>query len=99
MNRMQEYRALLSALEQEAPQMTRSLLRARQRRRRQRWIRPAAAAAGVWIGFVLLVNWSVPVAQACARVPVLRELARRRSNFPVRFPRRCAARLCAADRA
>ena len=75
MNRMQEYRALLSALEQEAPQMTRSLLRARQRRRRQRWIRPAAAAAGVWIGFVLLVNWSVPVAQACARVPVLRELA------------------------
>ncbi|MBR2422906.1 MAG: DUF4179 domain-containing protein [Oscillospiraceae bacterium] len=78
MSRMEEYRAMLEELEGPVPELEGTLDRAKKRRRK------AAAGAILRCGtglatcfgiFVLLVNFCSPVAYACARIPVLRELA------------------------
>ncbi len=78
MNRNEEYNALLRELEQTPPELDGTVDRARARLRRRRAGRwcgiPAASLAGVAAAFVLLVNYSMPFAQACSAVPVLREL-------------------------
>ena len=76
MNRNEEYVKLLEDLE--APlAVENTLKRAKARLSRRRWIiRPAAAFATVAACFVLLVNFCAPVAYACSKVPVLRELAK-----------------------
>lgn len=78
MNRNEEYNALLHELEQVPPELDGTVDRARARLRRRRagrwWGIPAASLAGVAAAFVLLVNYSMPFAQACSTVPVLREL-------------------------
>ena len=78
MNRNEEYNALLRELEQTPPELDGTVDRARARLRRRRAGRwcgiPAASLAGVAAAFVLLVNYSMPFAQACSTVPVLREL-------------------------
>lgn len=78
MNRTEEYNALLHELEQPPPELDGTVDRARARLRRRRAGRwcgiPAASLAGVAAAFVLLVNYSMPFAQACSTVPVLREL-------------------------
>lgn len=78
MNRNEEYNALLRELEQVPPALDGTVDRARARLRRRRagrwWGIPAASLAGVAAAFVLLVNYSMPFAQACSAVPVLREL-------------------------
>lgn len=78
MNRNEEYNALLRELEQVPPALDGTVDRARARLRRRRAGRwcgiPAASLAGVAAAFVLLVNYSMPFAQACSTVPVLREL-------------------------
>ena len=78
MNRTEEYNALLHQLEQTPPELDGTVDRARARLRRRRAGRwcgiPAASLAGVAAAFVLLVNYSMPFAQACSTVPVLREL-------------------------
>lgn len=78
MNRNEEYNALLRELEQTPPALDGTVDRARARLRRRRagrwWGIPAASLAGVAAAFVLLVNYSMPFAQACSTVPVLREL-------------------------
>lgn len=78
MNRMEEYQAMLEALEQSAPGLDTTLERAyakKRKRTRQRILRPVAGLAACFVLFVLLVNFSAPVAYACARIPGLRELA------------------------
>lgn len=76
MNRMEEYQNLLTELEQPVPGLEGTYDRAEKRaRRRQLWIRPLAGLAACFAIFVLLVNFSAPVAYACSQVPVLRELA------------------------
>lgn len=78
MNRNEEYSALLQELEQVPPELDGTVDRARARLRRRRvrrwWGIPAASLAGVAAAFVLLVNYSMPFAQACSAIPVLREL-------------------------
>ena len=78
MNRNEEYNALLRELDQTPPELDGTVDRARvrlRRRRAGRWCGiPAASLAGVAAAFVLLVNYSMPFAQACSTVPVLREL-------------------------
>lgn len=75
MDRMDEYRALCAQLEETPPALEYTLTRAKARRRRRKFGRflgiPAASLAGVFTAFVLLVNFSVPVALACSHVPAL----------------------------
>lgn len=77
MNRMEEYDALKVQLEQSVPGDDGALARAKKRlRRRNRRLRRAAGSVcAVFALFVVLVNFSMPVAYACSKVPGLRELA------------------------
>ena len=75
MDRKAEYDALLRELDALEPPEG-AVERAVRRRRRVVLLRPLATAAAVLALFVALVNFSAPVADACARIPGLRELAR-----------------------
>ncbi len=78
MNRMEEYQALMEELAQMPPALEGALERARRRQRKravQRVLRPLSGLAACFALFVLLVNFSAPVAHACSRVPILRDLA------------------------
>ena len=75
MDRLEEYRALCTQLEETPPALEYTLTRAKAKNRRRNLKRflgiPAASLAGVFTAFVLLVNLSLPVALACAHVPAL----------------------------
>lgn len=75
MNRNEEYSALLRELEETPPALEKTLPRVRARLRRRRVLRPMVSLAGFACCFVLLVNFCAPVAYACSRIPLLRELA------------------------
>ena len=77
MNRNEEYLSLMKELEENAPDLRPSVRKARNRRSRVAFLyRPLTGLAACFALFVLLVNFSLPVAQACADVPILGELAR-----------------------
>lgn len=76
MNRNQEFLDLMKDLEEHTPDLTSSIQKARNKRNRVAFAyRPLAGLAACFVLFVLLVNFSAPVAQACANVPFLRMLA------------------------
>lgn len=76
MNRNEEYINLMNELEKQTPSLEFSVMKARKRKMRKQLIwRPLATAAVMFIVFVLLVNFSAPVAYAMSKVPILSELA------------------------
>lgn len=76
MNRNEEYLELMKELEENTPDLCVSVRKARSRRNRAAFVyRPLAGLAACFALFVLLVNFSAPVAQAFAQVPFLRQLA------------------------
>lgn len=76
MNRNEEYLELMKQLEENTPDLRVSVRKAQNRRNRAAFLyRPLAGLAACFALFVLLVNFSAPVAQACAKVPILRQLA------------------------
>ena len=76
MNRLKEYEDLLQEIDSSVPALENTLERAHSKRvHRQRMVRPIASVAMAFVLFVVLVNFSTPVAYACSKVPVLRELA------------------------
>lgn len=78
MNRMEEYRALLNELDRTAPGLETTLDRAYRKKRKQtvtRMVRSLSGVAACFVIFVLLVNFCAPVAYACSKIPVLKELA------------------------
>lgn len=77
MKRQEEYEALLNELERNVPvQLEQTLERAEKKRFRRRNIfRPIVSVAAAFMMFVLLVNFSTPIAYACSQIPILRELA------------------------
>lgn len=76
MNRNDEYRNLIQELEENAPDLSLSVEKAKRRRGRRRLLtRPLGSLAAMLALFVLLVNCSPTVAQAVSEVPVLGELA------------------------
>lgn len=78
MNRMEEYRELLNELEEltETIELEETLNRAISRQKRKNiMFRPLIGLAASFALFVLLVNISTTVADACSGIPVLRELA------------------------
>lgn len=76
MNRNEEYEAMRRALERPPEETAACFSRAAIRvRRHKHKVRGVGSLAMVFLAFVLAVNLSAPVAQACAKIPVLRELA------------------------
>ena len=78
MNRNNEFEAMLQELQQPVPGLEATLDRAYKKKRKKMTrmiVRPVAGLAACFALFVLLVNFSAPVAYACSRIPVLRELA------------------------
>ncbi len=78
MNRKEEYHALLEELERENPELSTTLERACRKKRKRTTrmaMRCTSGLAACFAVFVLLVNYCFPVAYACSRLPILRELA------------------------
>lgn len=79
MDRMEEYKALMAELENEPETLTGCVARVAKRARRERVrrrITQSAAGFGMLAAcFVLAVNLCTPIALACGKVPILRELA------------------------
>ncbi len=77
MTRMEEYQALQGKLSQQPSGLEDTLARAKRRlqRRNRRIVRTCGSLCAVFVLFVALVNFCVPVAYACSRIPGLRELA------------------------
>lgn len=76
MNRNQEYFELIEELEDNIPDIQRSVSKAINRRRRFSFLYvPTISLVATFAIFVLLVNFYAPVAYACSKVPILKELA------------------------
>ena len=76
MNRNEEYLSLMKELEDNTPNLRASIQKARTRRSRVAFLyRPLTGLAACFAVFVMLVNFSVPIAQAIYEVPILSELA------------------------
>lgn len=75
MNRLQEYETLMTELADLPPQLSGTARRARARRRGRRLGFSLGSLGSVCAAFVLAVNLMPAFAQACAGVPILRELA------------------------
>lgn len=78
MNRKKEFEAMIEELNRSAPGLEATLDRAykKKRKRTTKLVAcPVSGLAACFVVFVLLVNFCTPVAYACARIPVLRELA------------------------
>ena len=75
MNRNEELFELMKELEENTPDLSSSIRKAKCRRNRIVFAyRPLVSLAACFVLFVLLVNFSAPVAQACANVPFLQAL-------------------------
>lgn len=75
MNRMEEYNNLMQELEQPVPELDQTLNRARRKVVHRRITRSVVNVSASFFIFVMLVNFCTPVAYACSKVPILRELA------------------------
>lgn len=77
MNRNEEYLNLMKELEENTPDLRASVQKARSRRSRVAFLyRPLTGLAACFVLFVMLVNFSTPIAQAIYEVPILGELAK-----------------------
>ena len=81
MNRNEEYRQLLSQLNQTPPELEGTVQRACSRAKKVRRLRtalgvPVGSLAACFAAFILLVNLFPPFAMACGSVPLLRKLAK-----------------------
>ena len=77
MNRNEEYLSLMKELEENTPDLRDSIQRARKRSRKVTFLyRPLAGLAACFALFVILINFSAPVAQAVYEMPILGELAK-----------------------
>lgn len=78
MNRYDEFDAILSEINQPASGLEDTLNRAYKRKRKRTAgliVCPVGGLLACFVAFVMMVNFSVTVANACYQVPVLRELA------------------------
>ena len=87
MNRNQEYEALLAELSNTPKELETTVNKAMKRintsqKKRRVWGASLGSLAACFAGFVLLVNLSVPFAQACGSVPLLSALAKAVSWSP-----------------
>ena len=77
MNRNEEFADLLKELDGNVPELTASLRKGMCRKARKQFVyQPLWGLVTVFALFVLSVNLCAPVAMACSKVPVLKELAK-----------------------
>ena len=87
MNRTEEYKALLAELKATPKELESTVAKAMNRRNtsQKKWRifgTSIGSLAACFVGFVLLVNLSVPFARACGHIPVLADLAKAVSWSP-----------------
>ena len=87
MNRTEEYKALMAELETTPPELESTVAKAVHRRNtsQKKWRifgTSIGSLAACFVGFVLLVNLSVPFARACGHIPVLADLVKAVSWSP-----------------
>ena len=87
MNRMEEYNALRSELEQPPKELESTVYKALGRKnalqKKRRIIGTSLGSlAACFVVFVLLVNLSMPFARACGQIPILADLAKAVSRSP-----------------
>ena len=76
MNRREEYAKLLQELGQPVPALDGALQKAQAKRKRRNWFaKPLTSFAVICLTFVLAVNLCAPIADACSKIPILKELA------------------------
>lgn len=75
MSRMEEYDNLMQELAMPVPGLENTLHRAKVKRIRRMVVRPLVQLAVTFGVFVALVNFCTPVAYACSKVPILKDLA------------------------
>lgn len=75
MNRMNEYQRMMEELDVIVPKLEDTVIRAKKRRRKNRIYRSMVGMAASFVLFAGAVNFSTAVADACSRIPFLKELA------------------------
>ena len=81
MNRREEYAKLLQELGQPVPALDGALQKAQAKRKRRNWFaKPLTSFAVICLTFVLAVNLCAPIADACSKIPILKELAHNREG-------------------
>lgn len=76
MNRNDEFTELMKELDEQVPEVGESIRKGSCRKARKQFLyQPLMGLVAVFAVFVLSVNFCAPVAEACAKVPFLRELA------------------------
>ena len=77
MNRNEEFTDFMKELDGNVPEITESLKRGSRRKARKLFLyQPVMGLVTVFALFVLSVNLCAPVAEACSRIPVLKDLAK-----------------------
>ncbi len=77
MNRNEEFADFLRELDGNVPEITESLKKGNRRKVRKLFLyQPLLGLAAVFVLFVLSVNLCAPVAYACSKVPLLKDLAK-----------------------
>ena len=77
MNRNDEFTELMKELDGGVPEITEAIKKGSRRKARKQFLyQPLLGLAAVFALFVLSVNLFAPVAYACSKVPVLKELAK-----------------------
>lgn len=83
MSRTEEFNLLMQELEENTPDLSGAIGRAKRKKTVNRLaIRPLVCLLAVFSVFVLLINVSAPVASACANIPILTGLAQALSFRP-----------------
>lgn len=77
MNRNDEFTELMKELDEQVPEVGESIRKGSRRKARKQFLyQPLMGLATVFVLFVLSVNLCAPVAEACSKIPVLKELVK-----------------------
>ena len=83
MNRTEEFSVLMQELEENTPDLSAALRKAKRKKAVNRLaVRPLVCFLAFFSAFVLLINVSAPIASACANIPMLTGLAQALSFRP-----------------
>lgn len=77
MNRNEEWMDLIKELDETVPEMGGAIAKASRRKARKNFLyQPLAGITCLFAAFVLSVNLCAPIAEACSKIPVLRDLVK-----------------------